>query len=532
MEDIEGRETASEMQESAQQTTPFNLENEFEPPPPLPETEDPPVDDPDQEPSPPSPEDAPPPPPPPDCAMGSDLPDDLDEDDPPLPAPLPDYNGEDPPPLDSEEEDPPPSDEEEGDPPPPSDEEEDDPNITLEHMKTNLQFVRMVEQATLASQFSPAELYLLRNPGQIQFCPSDDPDLRLSISLYISSLDHLGSQKMYTSTRENIKIRYPDSEVLSYDQVKRRVSGLSGVVTWKHDMCVDSCAAFTGPFADLEECPRCQKPRYDEDELAKSNGKKKVPQKVFTTFPLGPQLQSRWRSPEMAQKMFYRRNKTQDVLRARDQGEYFIYDDIFCGSDYLDAFENGEVNDYDTVVMLSMDGAQLYRNKKSDCWIYIWIILDLAPDQRYKIRNILPGGVIPGPKNPKHLDSFLFPGLAHLSAIQKEGLSIWDGYNRMDALSKILLFLILADAVGMAELSGSVGHHGKKGCRLLCGLFGRNKPGGPHYYPVLLRPEHSDAEGSNHPDFDINDLPPVDTDRYREDLDRVLSSPNETEYRR
>ena len=158
--------------------------------------------------------------------------------------------------------------------------------------------------------------------------------------------------------------------------------------------------------------------------------------------------------------------------------------------------------------MLSMDGAQLYHNKKSDCWIYIWIILDLAPNQHYKICNILPGGIIPGPRNPKHLNSFLFPGLEHLSAVQKEGLSIWDGYNQMDTLSRILL-LILADAVGMAELSGSVGHHGKKGCRLLCGLFGWNKPGGPHYYPALLQLEHSNAKGSNHLDFDINNLPPV-----------------------
>ena len=47
-------------------------------------------------------------------------------------------------------------------------------------------------------------------------------------------------------------------------------------------------------------------------------------------------------------------------------GKDVTYDDIFCGLDYLDAFENGEINDYDMVVMLSMDGAQLYRNKKSD----------------------------------------------------------------------------------------------------------------------------------------------------------------------
>ena len=368
----------------------------------------------------------------------------------------------------------------------------------------------MVEQATLESQLSSAELHTLRNPGQLQVSPSDDLDLLLSVALYISSLDHLVSQKAYTSTCEALQMRYPNSGVLSYDQVRRRVSSLSGVLTWKHDMCVDSCAAFTGPFADLEECPLCQKPRYDEEELAKSNGKKKVPQKVFMTFPLGPQLQSRWRSPETAQKMFYRRDKTRNILRARDLGEDVTYNDIFCGSDYLDAFENGEINDYNTVVMLSMDGAQLYRNKKSDCWIYIWIVLDLAPDQRYKIRNIIPGGIVPGPNNPTHLDSFLFLGLAHLSGIQKEGLHVWDGHNKLEVLSWILLFLILADTVGMADLSGSVGHHGKRGCRLLCRLFGRNKPGGPHCYPVLLRPEDLNAEGSNHPSFDINNLPPAD----------------------
>jgi len=59
----------------------------------------------------------------------------------------------------------------------------------------------------------------------------------------------------------------------------------------------------------------------------------------------------------------------------------------------------------------------------------------------------VPGGIIPGPGKPKNLDSFLFPGLAHVSALQKEGLHIWDGYNRMAAISFIFLLLALADAV-------------------------------------------------------------------------------------
>ncbi|KAH7917471.1 hypothetical protein BV22DRAFT_989347, partial [Leucogyrophana mollusca] len=94
--------------------------------------------------------------------------------------------------------------------------------------------------------------------------------------------------------------------------------------------------------------------------------------------------------------------------------------------EYLNAVQQGDIKDTDTVLMLSMDGAQLYQNKQSDCWIYIWILLDLSPDLRYKKKYILPGGFIPGPNKPKNVDSFLFPGLHHLAALQREGLRVWD----------------------------------------------------------------------------------------------------------
>jgi hypothetical protein len=160
--------------------------------------------------------------------------------------------------------------------------------------------------------------------------------------------------------------------------------------------------------------------------------------------------------------MFYRWEKTEDLIRGRmATGEPpTIFDDILCGDSYLGLVDDGKINKHDSVLMLSIDGAQLYESKKSDVWIYIWILLDLAPDKRYKIRNILPGGVIPGPEAPGDLDSFLFPGLAHLSAIQNEGLPIWDAWNQECVLSWLFLLLVLADSVGMGELSGSVGHHG------------------------------------------------------------------------
>ena len=126
--------------------------------------------------------------------------------------------------------------------------------------------------------------------------------------------------------------------------------------------------------------------------------------------------------------MCYRGKRTEQIfreLRAND-GLVNTYDDVFCGQAYLDAVTQNKIQQHDMLLMLSIDGAQLYESKESDCWIYIWIVLDMSPDHRYKKKHVLPGAIIPGPKKPKIIDSFLFPGLHHLSAVQQEGLRIWD----------------------------------------------------------------------------------------------------------
>ena len=85
----------------------------------------------------------------------------------------------------------------------------------------------------------------------------------------------------------------------------------------------------------------------------------------------------------------------------------------------------------------------------------------------------------------------------------------------------------------MMELSGSVGHHGRKGCWLLCGFVGRNKTRGPHYYPALLRPNgFEDHRTSAHEDVDVNSLPFPDPDKYKTDLFYVITSLGQREYKR
>ena len=170
-------------------------------------------------------------------------------------------------------------------------------------MRTALDFVRMVKESTLASQFDPEELAELLEPQAHTSTPPDDPDLKLSLLNYISFIGC--SQDAYEAAWQNTRQCYPNIEILSHYRVERQARILSGVITWEHHMCVRSCVGFTGLFADLEHCPECGAARYEEKELEESNSERRVPRKVFTTFPVGPQLQARWKHPQTAEAMFY-----------------------------------------------------------------------------------------------------------------------------------------------------------------------------------------------------------------------------------
>jgi hypothetical protein len=367
----------------------------------------------------------------------------------------------------------------------------------------------------------------LRNPPRKPL-EITDPDIRLSLDLYLA-LEH-SSEKTYDSVRGAISRRYPSSSLLSFGQIQKLVSEMSGTTEIINDMCVNTCIAYTGPFKDLEACHKCSEPRFDQKVLSESGGQIKVARRKFNTIPLGPQLQAGWRDPTGAHNMKYRSHCTARILQGIQIPSGF--DDYIHGSDYLDAVKTGKIKDDDIVLMFSIDGAQLYESKASDCWIYIWVILNYSPDLRYKKRYVLPGAFIPGPNKPKHIESFLFPGLYHLAALQTEGLQIWDAERDVQVTSYPFLLMATADGPAMAQLSGLVGHHGKSGCRLYCGTPGRHKPHGTHYYPALFKPLDFEVEGSNHAHIQLCDIKGCNLEIYSNNLRQVISSVGESNYRR
>jgi hypothetical protein len=399
-------------------------------------------------------------------------------------------------------------------------------NTCLSELCLANEFIRELQEASLDGRHSGLDteaLNRLRNPPTAPFTLENQPDLRLAFDLFLASLK--ASVDVYNTARASILRRHPEDKLPSYDQMKKILAEITGVGSIVHPMCKNSCVAFTGPLTDLDHCPKCGEPKH-----CPISGKY---QQEFHTMPIGPILQALWRDPQSARRFEYRRSITREIIDKlrSNSGNIPTYEDFFHGSDYLENVRNGNITFDDMVLMFSIDGAQLYAHKASDCWIYIWVIMDFSPEERYKKHFVIPGGFIPGPKKPKNLDSFLFPGLYHLAALQKEGLTIWNAAIDRTFKSRLFLALNTADGPAMASLSGLVGHHGKFGCRLYCPTPGRHKPNGSHYYPALLKPVDYTMAGCDHPDLSHFSTT-TSHSHYFTHLRFLLASPNDAQYKK
>lgn len=402
----------------------------------------------------------------------------------------------------------------------------------IESIKICQEFISQLSSATLDNgKLDAPTLDRLRNPVEGNYDISDK-DTRLSLDLFLATDN--ASDAVYNYVRDAIHRHSPNIHVLSLYHIKELASEITSVVSIPDKMCINSCVAFTGPYSDLEACPVCAEPSYDPLEFAESG--KKIARKEACTFLLGPQLQALRRGKEGSEALGYRDKKTKAVFEALDNmtAEEFVYDDIFTGSEYIGLAERLDLTSDDMVVSFSLDGAQLYQNKKSDTWIGIWIVGEYDPTSRFKKIRILPALIIPGPNKPKNSDSFLFRSFHHFSALQREqggrGFRSWDGLKEAVISSRLILAFATADALGLVELDGRVGHHGRHGCRFGCEMQGRHKPNSGHYFAAHLCPSKNTIEDCNHPDVDLRTLTRLSPEQYQEQLSIVVNSLDQNEY--
>lgn len=255
-----------------------------------------------------------------------------------------------------------------------------------QEVREALECIRDIRNATLStSGLDEDTVDRLRHP------PRGVPPLtgfeRAGMRMFLARGD--GSEDNYEDNRAAIVELHNQDEIPSYDQIKHRIANITGISTIRTAMCVNSCIAFTGPFADLNDCPTCVQPRYDPWHLTRGD---KIPRRTFETFPVGPQIQAMYASPENARLMRHRAQRTQEIRDALDADPASLVDidDIYCGKDYIREVKAGRIKNDDTVLMISLDGAQLYANKSSDCWFIIWVLYDLPPGTFPIVQALIP----------------------------------------------------------------------------------------------------------------------------------------------
>jgi hypothetical protein len=390
--------------------------------------------------------------------------------------------------------------------------------IELPQLQTTQQYLDLLQSASLdLSGMQAEDIDNLRNPGQDYTLVEPSPLLR-SICHFINN--STTSRKHYERMRTIEHRHRPDDPILSFDQVKRRVRWLSGVAPVEHDMCINSCMAFTGPHETLDACSRCKESRYILGTTK--------PQKHFTTIPMGPVIQAMYGSQEVADSMHYlERTLADNVERARLNGGVLdTYDNTASGQALLDAWCDGGLRQGDVALQFSIDGAQLRADRPSEAWFFIWVIHNLPPTMRYKKAFVIPGAIVPGPGKPWDIDSFMFPSLYHIAALQREGLTVYDTSLGSLIQSRPLVVFGTADSPGSAFMSGMVGHSSHIGCRLYCDMPSRRRMGDSHYYPTMNRPHNYSVSGCCHMDISDEDLEKYQEglpSKYKQNLDCLLA---------
>ena len=403
----------------------------------------------------------------------------------------------------------------------------DHPRASHPKLTLSQEMIAAIRCARLEDDMDADMIAALQNP--LRYPAEIDEKTRTSIDIYLGLSN--GSQEMYASVKKALERRNPPIVIDSLHIVKKTIENLTRVKEIETDMCTNSCIAYTGPLLSLQNCPHCGEPRYEET----SSGKR-VARQRFISIPLGPQIQALYRSPESADRMHYCARITRKILRELDEndGEIKVYEDVYHGEDYLAAVRRGDIGENDIVLMFSLDGAQLYRDKTSDCWFFIFVNLNLPPELRYKKQYIITAGFVPGPNKPVDVESFLLPTFRHFSALQRVGLNVWDARRQEEYIAHPYWLFGTADTPGLTNLSGLVGHGGRMGCRHFCGFPSRRKVKGSKYYPAALKPsDHNyDVTNCTHPDIDLAKLPSPSRSRYAKGLLKLMTAATEANYER
>ena len=252
--------------------------------------------------------------------------------------------------------------------------------------------------------------------------------------------------------------------MLNFAKTRSHVQYLSRFKPVEFACCINSCICYAGPYAKLEECPKCKTLCLDGSGRAR---------RTFSYMPLIPRLHVLVSNRTYATHLQYRADEHAKT-RMRTPG---TTTDIFDGLHYRSLLgERVVVRDQtlthhyfsdhcDIALGFATDGFAPFKKRKHTTWILLVFNYNLPPDECFQRDNILCVGIIPGPKKPWNADSFIY-------LLVQELLELAIGVPAYDALSSrhfaLHAYLITAfgDIPAISMIMCMKGHNSLCPCRM------------------------------------------------------------------
>lgn len=336
---------------------------------------------------------------------------------------------------------------------------------------------------------------------------------------------------MSNRTFANLPYAFPNEAIPTIDVARSRAQFLSGVKPVRYHCCVNSCCCFIGPHETRNACPYCHEARYYA-------GPDRRPRKTFTYLPVIPRLIGMCANAEKMKDMGYRANEHVHIPGRTT--------DVFDGSHYRGLLEKRVILDgqeiprtyfsdpRDIALGLATDGFGPFKHRKSTAWPIILFNYNIGPEARFHIGEYIPVGVVPGPKKPIDMDSFLWPLVMELNQLQL-GVRAYDALAQQLFMLCAFLILVFGDIPAVAMLMCMKGHNGFSPCRM-CKITGVGVPGsrGHTLYVPLDRARHPGVRKSPSiiHTYDPCDLPFRSEEEMLQQGKEVMLAPNQTEAER
>lgn len=286
-----------------------------------------------------------------------------------------------------------------------------------------------------------------------------DPAMQYSLKLHTLAMNHSISREY---RKEQVKVFNEYAALNGIEKLKspymveEEITARYAIKPMIYDCCINGCKMYN-ENDNGDSCPFCDEKRYNARAKRSMDGSnmKRTSRATATHIPLSAQIARLIAADCTREKLLYRSQRQEKA-----PGEY---DDVFDGSIYKSVADTCFTRDLDIALALFTDG---FRPFKSGTWcmtIVHFVILNFPPQERYEKKNMIQVCIVPGPRAPKDLFSFLSPTIAELERMQEGGLSATKGSNTFKA--RVHLLLVSGDIPAVAKMMNHRGHTFRFACR-------------------------------------------------------------------